>query len=88
MDITELTQEQKNKIKEIIARMHCSNDFKCCDDDFADLCRAADSNVAGLLDCLEEPDKADACVFSLCDRSGHRVCRCQLRVYLGKSLMI
>ena len=84
----ELTQEQKNKIKEIIARLHCSYYFKCCDEDFANLCQAADSNMAGLLDCLEEPDKADACAFSLSDGSGHRVCRCQLRVYLGKSLMV
>ena len=88
MDISELTQEQKNKIKEIIHRMHCPNDFKCCDDDFANLCKAEDRNIAGLLDCLEEPDHADACVFTLCDKSGRRVCRCQLRVYLGKNLMV
>ncbi len=72
-------------IEFIRSDMKCPKDFVCCESGFENLCKARDRGVTGYVDCLEE--KATDCVFSFA--FGHsRLCRCPLRVYLGKKLKI
>ncbi len=78
-------EAHKRQIETIVGAMRCPKDFSCCEAGFIDLCKAEDRSLPGYLDCLDE--KSKRCVFSL--SFGHsRLCKCPLRVYLGKNLKL
>ncbi|MCK4943489.1 MAG: hypothetical protein KAS65_07925 [Candidatus Aminicenantes bacterium] len=78
-----MKDENRKKIKEIIAGMQCPKNFKCAEKGFELLCRAKDFGLENYLECLEE--KLWACSFALSFGSGY-LCQCPLRVYLAKKL--
>jgi len=75
----ELTQEQKDRIAEIIASMDCQKDFECYESNFENICKAAWDGLPQYAKCLEER----YCEFQQ-DFGTTTLCRCPLRVHLTK----
>lgn len=78
-----MDEEQRKRIEEIIGGMTCPKDFKCCESDFANVCKAKDTGMESHLECLEE--KPVTCEFVLSFGYGY-LCQCPLRVYIAKKL--
>ncbi|MCP4368088.1 MAG: hypothetical protein GY797_08285 [Deltaproteobacteria bacterium] len=78
-----MMEEDRKKIKEIMAGMQCPLDFRCAKSGFERLCKAKDFGLESYLECLEE--NPYDCNFAL--PFGHSYfCQCPLRVYLWKKL--
>lgn len=75
----------RQQLESIMDDMVCARDFACCQSELKDLCKGKDSGLAGHLDCLDE--RGPRCTFSVSFRHG-RLCKCPLRVYLGKTLKV
>ena len=73
--------EHKRKIEEIVGVMNCPKDFKCCESDFANVCKAKDIGIQSFLVCLEEDPQR--CKFALSFGDSY-LCQCPLRVYIAK----
>ena len=78
-----MTEEDREKIQELMGGMQCPKNFKCADSGFESLCRARDFGLDKFLECLEE--SPSDCPFALPFGSTH-FCQCPLRVYLAKAL--
>ena len=78
-----MTEEERKKIEELMAGMHCPKDFECADSGFENLCQARDFGLDSFLECLEA--SPSECPFALPFGDMH-FCQCPLRVYLTKAL--
>lgn|GEM_PF-2236063 len=78
-----LTDENRQKIEEIIAQMRCPRDFACVNSGFKNLCKANDIGLKSFLICREED--SHKCAFALDLGKEKLFCRCELRVYLEKN---
>ena len=77
----DINPKHAKKVKEIMSKIQCSEDFKCANSGFNELCKARDDGIEGCLECLEEnPSK---CVFAVSFGFGY-LCRCPLRCYVAK----
>ena len=81
----ELTEQQQEKIKEIMAAMECQKDFRCYKAGLDSLCKATDIGMENYVNCLYE--KQISCEFRVPYGSSF-FCRCPLRVYIAKNLGI
>ncbi len=75
--------EHRKKIEEIIGAMSCPKDFKCCESDLANVCKAKDIGIESFLECLEEDPRC--CKFALSFGDAY-LCQCPLRIYIAKKL--
>jgi hypothetical protein len=78
-----MDKELRTQIEEIISEMKCAKNFRCCEDNFANVCKAKDIGASFFLECLEE--KPQQCQFSLPFGNAY-FCQCPLRVYIAKNL--
>ncbi|MFC1821470.1 hypothetical protein ACFL9T_02105 [Thermodesulfobacteriota bacterium] len=80
-----MKQEDREKIEQIMGEMQCPKNFKCAESGFENVCKANDSGMDDFLLCLEKDPTA--CKFVV-PYGTSNYCRCPLRVYLAKKLMI
>ena len=80
-----MKQEDRKRIEQIIGEMQCPKNFKCAESGFENVCKANDNRLDDFLICLEEYPMA--CKFVVPFGASY-YCRCPLRVYLSKKLMI
>ena len=78
-----MDKELREQIDEIISNMDCAQDFSCCEDSFANVCKAKDVGASFFLECLEE--NPQLCEFSLPFGDAY-FCQCPLRIYISKKL--
>jgi len=83
-----MKEEYKKIIKDILVEkivggMQCPKDFKCTRFAYEELCKAEDIGKENCLECLEK-DHCE-CPFVI-DVGYARLCRCPLRIYIGKNL--
>ncbi|MHC4641228.1 MAG: hypothetical protein ACYS32_06255 [Planctomycetota bacterium] len=78
-----MNEKLRKQLVEIIGSMECSKNFKCCEDDFANVCRAKDVGMESFLECLEE--KPQKCEFAISFGYSY-LCKCPLRVNIAKRL--
>lgn len=79
-----MDEEQKQRVQEIVDGMQCPRAFRCCRDNFANVCKAKDiGGIEAFLECLEE--NPQDCKFSVSFGFSH-FCQCPLRVYIAKKL--
>ena len=78
-----MEQDHQTRIEEIIRGMKCEKDFRCFKPESGYLCKAKDFGVEGYVDCLDK--ESGPCEFRLSFGEGF-LCRCPLRVYIGKNL--
>lgn len=83
MPPTELSQENRVQIQEIMQRMECPKDFACYKSGFQNTCKVQVIVPGKLIECLDESGRA--CVFGLAFGSGI-YCRCPLRNYAAENL--
>jgi len=83
----QIPEKHRKEIERIMAHSECPAGFACYTSGFRNLCKAADANVEGFANCLDESVKTQPCRFSL--PFGYQYfCRCPLRVYLAKNMHI
>jgi len=75
--------DERKKIEEIMAGMQCPKGFTCAEHGFERPCKATDIGLESHLVCIEE--RPSACPFALSFGNSY-LCRCPLRVYLGREL--
>ena len=75
-----MQDENRKKIKEIMAGIHCKKNFQCAESGFKNLCSAEDIGQEEFLKCLEK--NPSVCSFEMPFGSVH-FCQCPLRVYLS-----
>jgi len=80
-----MKKEDREKIEQIIGKMQCPKGFKCAESGFKNICRADDPGMDDYLLCLEK--NPVACNFIVPYGSSF-YCRCPLRIFLAKKLMI
>ena len=80
-----MEKELKRQIEKIIGAMECPKDFKCCESDFANVCKAKDIGIESFLECLEENPQMQMCKFSFPFGNAY-FCKCPLRVYIAETL--
>jgi hypothetical protein len=81
----DLRDNQIKRIEKIMASMECSKDFKCYKSGFEDVCKAKDDGLDGYANCSEGANVP--CEFKV--HYAYRVlCRCPLRVYAAKNLVV
>ena len=78
-----MTDEEKIKIKEIMAEMKCPKNFKCAENNFKDLCDAKGLGIDSYLYCLDAEVKE--CPFAFPFGFSY-MCSCPLRVYLATKI--
>jgi len=72
---TEISQEHKKQIEEIIEGMECPKDFECYKPGFESLCKARIIRDGKLVECPDEQEQA--CHFRMPIGFGS-FCKCQL----------
>lgn len=77
----ELTQQQQERVQQIMDEMDCPLDFKCYKSDFTDLCKVRCSG--DIVECLEE--NAKLCRLAMAFGFGF-YCRCPLNHYIQNEL--
>jgi hypothetical protein len=81
--MVELTEEQKQRIEELLQECECGEDCKCHRSGFEDICKASDIGLECFVECQEEDANFRPNSFSF----GYRYfCKCPLRVYLAKEI--
>lgn len=81
----DISDKHNLEIKKIMAESQCPVDFACYKSKFENVCKAKDMGIEGFAYCLEEPDEARRCRFSL--SFGYRyLCKCRLRIYAARHL--
>ena len=78
-----MDEEFKQKVEEIVGGMQCPRSFRCCQNNFANVCKAKDIGIETFLECSEE--KPQECQFAMPFGNSH-FCKCPLRVYIAKKL--
>jgi hypothetical protein len=78
-----MKDEDRKKIKKIMAGIQCKKNFACVENGFKNLCKAEDTGIEKVIRCLDE--KPSACSFALPFGTVH-FCQCQLRIYLSRKL--
>ncbi|HAA04795.1 MAG TPA: hypothetical protein DCZ69_13910 [Syntrophobacteraceae bacterium] len=73
----------RQKIENLIGKIHCPKDFKCVESGFEALCKANDVGLDHHLVCLEA--SGFQCRFCLVVERDY-YCGCPLRVYIAKHL--
>ena len=79
----ELTEQQQEKITEIMALTECQKDFRCYKSGLDNLCKATDIGTKGYVNCFQE--NQISCEFIIAYGDGF-FCRCPLRIYIAKNL--
>lgn len=78
-----MEQSYRQIIEEMADSTACRKEFKCCSNEFTNVCRAKDIGIKSFLVCLEgEPRK---CNFAMSFGDVY-FCQCPVRVYIGKKL--
>jgi len=80
-----MEQRDMQIIEEMADGTECRKKFKCCSNEFTNVCRAKDIGIKSFLVCLE--DKPQKCNFALTFADVY-FCKCPVRVYIGKKLKI
>ncbi len=80
----ELTLEQKESVRKIMAGMDCPKGFVCRKEGFESLCRAHVYGGAALVQCLSS-DSPDCCMSYAFSDDVH-FCNCRLRRYAALEL--
>ncbi len=70
-------------IEEMTGGTECRKEFKCCSNEFTNVCRAKDIGIKSFLVCME--DQPQKCNFSL-TFADIFFCKCPIRVYISKKL--
>ena len=78
-----MDEDLRKQIEEIVEGMDCVKDFKCCEDNFANLCRAKDIGINSFLECLEE--KPQECEFAMPFGNAF-FCKCPVRIVIARKL--
>jgi len=73
----------KQIIEETADGTRCRKEFKCCSNEFTNVCKAKDIGINSFLVCLE--DQPQKCNFSLMFGDMY-FCKCPVRIYIGKKL--
>jgi hypothetical protein len=76
-------EKVRDKVEELIGGLSCPKNFRCCESESQQLCKAKDIGMESFLECLEKNPLS--CSFSLSYADSY-YCRCPLRVYLAKEL--
>jgi hypothetical protein len=78
-----MDEELRKQIEEIVEGMDCGKEFKCCEDNFANVCRAKDIGIDSFLECLE--NKPQTCEFSMPFGNAF-FCKCPVRGVIARKL--
>lgn len=78
-----MEEEFGKQIEEIVEGMDCAKDFECCEDDFANVCRAKDIGIESFLECLEKNPKI--CEFAMPFGNAF-FCKCPVRIAIARKL--
>lgn len=78
-----MKDEDREKIKKIMAGIQCKKNFACVENGFKNLCKAEDIGIDTFIKCLEE--QSLACSFAVPFGTAN-FCQCQLRIYLSRKL--
>ena len=71
------------QMAEIIGKMECRKGFKCCEEDFTNVCKAKDVGMDSFLKCLEE--NPQQCEFAMSFGYSY-LCKCPLRINIARKL--
>jgi hypothetical protein len=80
-----MNADDKQAIEKIMAGMKCPKDFKCVNNDFKHLCKAADIGIRDYVECLDRNPLG--CWYGVTFNNS-RFCKCPIRIYLFRDLGI
>jgi len=78
-----MDEEKLKQIKKILETSSCPTNCKCYGANREEICRARQTDLDNLLECLE--DHPEDCSFSIAF-GGSYYCKCQTRIELAKIL--